>query len=74
MSNLSRFSVGPLSFVRRPLSDPPADGTPCIVDNGDERSYTQTAGAYYRDGEWKPAHGREFRFTPTHWIDLEPGR
>lgn len=71
-----RFSVtaGRLTFhfIRRPVSDPPADRTVCFVDDGGESGWRngQTA-ALYRDGEWTNDKGRPLRFAPTFWTTFD---
>lgn len=70
---LRRFSIGPLKFLRRPLSEVPPDGTLGAVDNGDAFGWTNRSAAMFKDGEWANARGKPLSFQPTYWTILDPG-
>lgn len=69
-----RFSVAfagsGLSFVRRPVSIEPPDGTVCVVDEGPRCGRIgKRTGAKWKDGRWLWV-----KFEPTHWTDLDLSR
>lgn len=70
---LRRFSVGPIPFLRRPVSEPPPDGTICFVDNGDDHGFTKRTYAEFKDGVWSRGNRKPLPFEPTHWIVLDDG-
>ena len=71
---LRRFTVMGLRFVRRPVSDPPADGTLCVVDDGDEAGWMNgQRPAQFQHGEWTNGKGKALNFVPTFWTTLEEG-
>lgn len=70
---LRRFSVGPLTFLRRPVSETPPDGTICFIDNGDARGYTNRTYGEFKHGSWSKGNGKALPFEPTHWIVLDDG-
>jgi hypothetical protein len=68
---LRRFKVYGIPFIRRPVSEPPAEGTVCAVDNGHGNGWTNRSGAKFVGGEWKNARGGDLRFVPTYWITID---
>lgn len=64
-----RYSIGPLRFVRRPVSILPPDGTVCFVDAGTELRPGYYHAALYRDGAWMDGRGSPMKIVPTHWTD-----
>lgn len=70
---LQRFSVGPIKFLRRPVSETPPDGTICFVDNGDQRGFTNRTYGLFEGGVWSKGKGKALPFEPTHWIVVDEG-
>ncbi len=68
---LRKFTVWGVSFIRRPVSEPPSDGKLCIADNGHENGWSDRAAARFADGKWTNDKGNPLRFEPTYWIELE---
>ncbi len=69
---LRKFTVWGLPFTRRPVSDPPGDGTLCCVDDGDENGWKNgQRAAQYRDGKWLDTKGRSLKTAPTFWTVLD---
>jgi hypothetical protein len=63
--------LGETRFTRRPVSDPPPDGTVCFVDNGTKDGWRHGQHvAVYQDGEWSGGKGKRLRFKPTFWTTL----
>ncbi|MEG3154463.1 hypothetical protein [Sphingomonas sp. RB1R13] len=68
---LHEFSVMGLSFVRRPVSEPPVEGTVGVADDGHEGGWTDRQPAMFKGGEWLSMKGKALRFKPQYWIVLD---
>ncbi len=70
---LRNFELLGIRFTRRPVSDPPEDGTLCCVDDGDENSWKNgQRPAQYRDGAWlNISTGRPLNMVPTFWTTFD---
>jgi hypothetical protein len=71
MTELKRFSIAGIPFNRRPVSQPPADGTLCFADNGNPWGWTDRGPALFKDGRWTTTTGKDLRFVPSYWIVLD---
>lgn len=71
---VQRYSLSHLpgfSFERRPVSDAPASGTLCFVDDGDASGWTRRpCVALFDNGEWTNGNGRALPFAPTYWTEM----
>lgn len=70
---MRRYTIMGIRFIRRPVSDPPADGTVCFVDDGDENGWRNgQCPALFRAGEWtNGANGKPTRLKPKFWTTLD---
>jgi hypothetical protein len=60
--------VGPLRFVRRPVSEIPPDGTIAFLDGVNDEGRPRRGVGHFHDGQWWGSAGRQqLRFTPTLW-------
>ena len=74
MTKLRHFSVGPIRFIRRPVSEElPPEGTMCGVDNGGDTGWSWRAAAVYRGGGWTDGRGKPLKHEPTHWTTFDVG-
>ena len=67
---IGAFSVGPVRFVRRPVSHVPPDGIVCVVDNGTDTGWSWRVGAMFKDGKWTNGRGEPLDHEPTFWTTL----
>jgi len=59
-------------LARRPVSDPPEDGTICFVDAAAADDIThRPVIAMYRDGAWTNGVGTPLPFAPTFWSTIK---
>ncbi|WP_125993389.1 hypothetical protein [Sphingomonas sp. S-NIH.Pt15_0812] len=59
-------------FVRRPVTQPPVDGTVCLVDDGHALGWhRRPVAARYREGKWTTERGRRLPFDPLFWTLIE---
>ncbi len=69
---LRNFKMLGIRFTRRPVSDPPVDGTLCCVDDGDENGWKNgQRAAQYRGGQWLNVNGRPLNIVPSYWMTFE---
>ncbi|MEG8058014.1 hypothetical protein QP150_16170 [Sphingomonas sp. 22L2VL55-3] len=75
MSDGLRFTSSGLpgvQFVRRPVTELPAEGTACVVDDGHALGWSRRpVGALFKNGNWTNGKGRPLPFVPTFWTSIE---
>lgn len=68
---ISKFTVLGLTFIRRPICDPPTSDALVFIDNGEGGGWTDRTVGIFKDGVWLSAKAKALRFNPKFWSVLE---
>ena len=68
---ISKFTVLGLTFIRRPICDPPKEDALVFLDNGEGGGWTYRAVGIFKDGAWLTPKGQALRFIPQFWSVIE---
>lgn len=61
-----------IQFIRRPVTEPPANGTVCLVDDGHALGWSRKPiPAVYKNNSWTNGRGRPLPFKPTFWTAIK---
>lgn len=63
------------TFLRRPVSILPPEGTVCFVDHGDETGWRGQVVGMFKNGAWTNGRGKPLNIEPTFWTvpEEKPG-
>ena len=70
MTEPRRFSVGPLHFLRRPMSTPAEEGTIALLDGLTAKGNPSRRVGSFQNGKWKTRGSAGF--VPQYWITFLP--